>query len=140
MEADLAYLAGLFDGEGTVAVYETTVGTKAGNPRPAFLYQVQIANTHWPVIQWILDKVGGTWARKTKAKAHHRQGYVWRLTGQKAADFMELIRPYCIIKASQIDKALAFRRHLTPRNIRQTEDMLATRRALAAEIKEAKRA
>jgi len=137
--ADTAYVCGLFDGEGTVGVYETKNKTKNGGRRSAWHYEVQIANTDIRIMKWLLDKIGGRMALKSKGKEHWSQGYVWRLTGENAVKFFIAIRPYSIIKKEQIDVALEFRTLCKARGNLQTEYELAKKREMAGEIKLLKR-
>lgn len=140
-DIQLAYIAGLFDGEGTVGIYETKLPCRLGGIRPAWHFEAQIANTYWPVIQWMLDNVGGNSALKSKGKEHWRQGYVWRMTGANAEFFMSRIRPFTVIKGPQIDLALSFRsKFKQPRRTLQSPEIIAEKRRIVQELKDLKRA
>ena len=138
--SERAYLSGLFDGEGTVAIYESSAPTKDGNLRPIWIYQVQIANTSFKVLEFVKQKCGGNIAQKSRGPEHWRQGFVWRTCGNSAVDFMNSIREFSIIKASEIDEAIAFRRLCLPRGHRQTEDEINEKRAVVLRLKGLKRA
>jgi hypothetical protein len=140
-ELQLSYVAGLFDGEGSIGIYEIGIPRAGFGVRPAFHFQVQIANTYWPIIQWLTDTVGGRCGKKSFGKDHWQQGYVWRLTGANAEYFMRVLEPYCIIKKPQIAIALSFRSKFNqPRGIMQPTDMIQEKRAMILELKAAKRA
>jgi hypothetical protein len=70
-----AYLAGLFDGEGTVGVYESWSVQEDGSRRPIWIYQ-QIANTYDPILERIVFEVGDKVVRKPRRKEHWPQGFV----------------------------------------------------------------
>lgn len=135
----LAYAAGLFDGEGTVGIYETKNRARNGDPTVGWHYEVQIANTDIRVIAWLLEIVGGSSAKKSRSKEHWRQGYVWRLTGGNAAEFMGAIRPFTIIKSEQIDLAMKWRADHFRATRRQTPEQLAAKRETAELLKRLKR-
>ena len=85
----LAYVAGLFDGEGSVVSYK-------GH------YQVRIANTYKPVLEWLREvfKCGGI--TKTTPKC-----YDWKIT--RRADvvrFLKAIFPFVRIKKDVVLEAL----------------------------------
>lgn len=138
-DAEIAYMAGLFDGEGTVAIYESW-SLRRGVRRPTWIYQAQIANCNLAVLHHVLAKIGGSVVKKSKGRENWRQGYAWRICGPAATDFLRLIRPYAIVKAKEIDEAVAFRALCTTGWHRQTEDQVAKKRAIANRLKELKRA
>lgn len=138
-ETAKAYLAGFFDGEGTVGVYESWVVSR-GVRRPIWIYQAQIANTSLRSLERILSLVGGSVAQKSKGKANWKQGYVWRMCGTDAACFMRVIRPYTVIKSQEIDEALRFRALCKSRRHKQTTEEIAEKRGIVINIKELKHA
>lgn len=134
-----AYLAGLFDGEGTVAVYESSSASR-GERRPIWVYQVQITNCSLKVLDHVAAAVGGSVVRKSAGRVNWRQCFVWRLCGDGAATFMEAVLPFAIVKADEIREALRFRELCQPRRHRQTEAELAEKRSIVVRLKELKRA
>lgn len=139
LEVEKAYLAGFFDGEGTVAVYQSAAPSKHG-PRPIWIFQVQIANTSLRSLERVVSLVGGTISRKSQGKPNWRQGYVWRICGNGAAEFMRAVRPYTVIKSVEIDEALRFRSLGKSRGHLQTPLELAEKLGIVTRIKELKRA
>lgn len=93
---ELAYLAGLFDGEGSVFRHKTT---KA--------WRVVITSTHLPLAIW-LGGLGGTVRPKTRYSSRHSPAYDWYLErGSDALMFLEAVRPYLRIKDARADAAMA---------------------------------
>lgn len=93
--AEIAYTAGLFDGEGTIGYYYKT---SSGIHIP----QLAIYNTDIRVMRWIKDKfgVGGIYLNKFGKN----QGWQWQLNSRAQINaFLRMIRPYLIIKADQVD-------------------------------------
>jgi len=134
-EKELAYLAGLFDGEGSVGIYEFKKQSKFSN----WQFKVEIANTDWRIMQWLESNVGGKVHKKSTGKANWRQGYSWHVQGENAKTFCELIRPYTIIKSDQIDACLYFRKFWGTSNKKQTQDMMESKREMVEAIKKMKR-
>lgn len=132
MRAEVAYLAGIFDGEGTVGIYE--------NGARGWQFQVMITNCDIGLLWWINERISGTISEKTRSKKEWRRGFTWRVTGDRAADFLKLVQPYSVIKRDQISLALEFRKITDrPRRIRQTDKEFAERRLMANNLKLMKR-
>lgn len=98
--AERAYLAGLFDGEGTIGYY---------NYRDRHEATAMITNTDPRIMNWILDKIGyGNVC--TISNAYHRRKHAishWRITNKpRMVDFLEAITPYLIIKRDQAELLL----------------------------------
>lgn len=92
-----AYIAGLLDGEGTV---HKASGRKS--------IAVSIANTHRPLIDWLLltTKAGGV--SKMNSPIEREPCWSWYLYGARdVAAFIMMVRPFLIIKAERADEALA---------------------------------
>jgi hypothetical protein len=103
----VAYIAGLFDGEGCATVY----GYKATkNGEKYWRLIVRIANTHRGVLEWIREQWGRGWiARESTShnKPGWKQGWTFRLQGRDAAHFLTTLRPHLKIKAERVDEILS---------------------------------
>ena len=122
---ELAYTAGLFDGEGSI----TLVRQKSNrSPSP----QVAIASTDFEVLGWLQKRFGGSIVTKQPYKINHSVSYDWRLTDRRALNFLKLIRPYLVIerKIRRVDLLLSDYIACTPRNGRYTEEMAERKQAL----------
>lgn len=103
----LAYLAGLFDGEGNAYV-ATYKATKNGHSyyRPV----LRITNTHRPVLKWAQCQIGfGNVTVQYKQRPNRLECFKYEVTNAKAVELMRTLRPFLIIKAAHIDKLLASR-------------------------------
>jgi hypothetical protein len=97
---DLAYLAGIIDGEGTIRAF-----VAGGRNRVL----VQVANTSEDLIHW-LEQFGGKsyWDSCNPKRRRHKPCAAWRVT--RALDCFRLLsalRPYLRIKRAAADKAVA---------------------------------
>ncbi len=91
----LAYLAGLIDGEGSITLYL--------HPKHRqMLLHLAVYNTNETVIDWLKLTFGG---RKYKVgcrkNTKHLQEYQWYMNGHFACDILVLVLPYLIIKQAK---------------------------------------
>lgn len=106
---DLAYLAGLIDGEGTIScsVLENKKGFLALHK------QLSIFNTNIVLISWITSRFGGkvhSRIRSSKWKEEHQ--VKWSAT--EAAVILEAVLPFLVIKKEQAELFIAL--HKTKAN------------------------
>ena len=122
---ELAYAAGLFDGEGSISLVRQK-NNRTHSP------QVSVASTYYEVVLWFQRRFGGSIVTKQPRKSNHSVSYDWRLTDRRALAFLELIRPYLVIerKIRRIDLLLNDYVACTPRNGRYTAEMAERKRAL----------
>jgi len=122
---ELAYAAGLFDGEGSISLVRQK-NNRTHSP------QVSVASTDYEVVLWFQDRFDGSIVTKQPRKSNHSVSYDWRLTDRRALAFLELIRPYLVIerKIRRIDLLLNDYMACTPRNGRYTEEMAERKQAL----------
>src|SRR5262249_57044888 len=105
MNADIAWAAGLFDGEGCI--------TFVGNPRtPRLRYNVRInvVVTHRLMIEKVAAVLGGHPRPKRLRRPYpnRRDQWVWQLTGIAAVNALRQMRPHLIGKAEEADLAIEF--------------------------------
>jgi hypothetical protein len=124
-ENELAYAAGLFDGEGSISLVRSK-HTRTHSP------QVSIASNDHEVLDWCRERFGGSIVTKQPRLPTHSISYDWRLTDRRALAFLELIRPYMIMerKIRRVDLLLNDYLDCTPRNGRYTEEMAAKKQKL----------
>lgn len=88
--ADLAYAAGLFDGEGSVKTHRHCVRGKTYHyPR------VAITNTQKVLLRFVCDTFGGYICKTgTPAKKTHKQVWRWEASCQIAVTFLTAVLPF----------------------------------------------
>ena len=110
-----SYLAGLFDGEGTVCISTS----HNHNGTTIFQLNVKIANTKLELMQWLITNFGGFYSvsdAKRNAKGHCTQ-YAWMPKGKKnRIAVLEGMLPYLVIKKQQALIGLEFERVYGGRN------------------------
>ncbi len=143
-EAELAYFAGIIDGEGCFTL------TRPSRQRFGGL-RMQVGNTDPLLMQWIHNRFGGSLSLEQRRQVQHRP--VWRWVAA-AADLETLIPrliPYLITKKRQAELTLAYRATLnsvsTSRRgrgvgrstVRVSDDVARQREEIHAELSALKR-
>lgn len=122
-----AYLAGLFDGEGTVIITAPTPSA----PRRHRL-QVRICMTHESTIRSVHAAVGAGTVRRVEARRwrpNAKDRWDWAVTGPTAGDFLLRVRPWLKTKAAAADIALEFLTIQNTRGVKLSTATLARREA-----------
>ena len=110
--AELGYLAGIIDGEGTISIqnlftrkHKNYLNYQQKNLR------VGVVNTNMEVILWIASMFGGNVCKRNVInKEKHKMSYYWSVTNRKAEEIVKLVMPYLKIKKMQAEIAINFRK------------------------------
>jgi hypothetical protein len=105
-EITAQYAAGLFDGEGCVAVYMN--GRKTSYSLQTMLRQ-NVNDAVSEVFASLRDKFGGSLMAHPTPSG--KRSYNWQLSGQNAANFLEFMLPHLRFKLEQARIALAWYRN-----------------------------
>lgn len=103
METNIAYVAGLFDGEGYIDIYKAS--TSKNSKSPSFMLRVIISQKDGSIMNWLETNFGGS-VRMERRKENWI--YRWDIRSQAAKRFLILIMPYLKIKTEQAKLALEF--------------------------------
>lgn len=114
---ELAYAAGIFDGEGHISLMRLAKPSRK-LARPAYGLDVQVTNTDRPVLEFFRDRFGG------RVKSHsmvegRKPTYRWQVTGKKIDNFLVRVQPYIRIRKLQVKYALDFRKSIRRRKIQR---------------------
>jgi hypothetical protein len=93
----LAYLAGFFDGEGTVGIYKESYNTNSGK-KTCFCLQVKCYNTNIEILNLFKHLFGGTVSKNSYGT---KICYQWGIAANDALKFLKTIEKYLIIKKNQ---------------------------------------
>lgn len=104
-ETEKAYLAGIIDGEGNISIGITKWARKNVVYRNHYL-RLQVTNTDSALIKWLGRLGGSTTVRKPRPRA--KVTYCWTKLCRQAAEVLEQIYPYLIIKKKQAETSLFF--------------------------------
>ncbi|MDD4905916.1 MAG: LAGLIDADG family homing endonuclease [Methylobacter tundripaludum] len=112
INTDLAYLAGIFDGEGTIFIEKSKTANRKHDYR--FRLTVNICSTDEWLIKWLKQCWGGyVYFEARKIKNNNlKNAWHWSLQNRKAAEFLKNIIGYLHIKLPQAKLALKFQAHM----------------------------
>lgn len=140
-KTDLAYIAGLFDGEGCIGIYlnqskRTVGGRKLSHYRLACV----VALTDEFLIHLLQMHFGGEFYTCKKRKDTYRIAYRWSVYSKRALAFLEAVLPYLRIKKPQAEIAIEFQKTMRHRGkYCLTEKELAVKEAQSILLKHMKR-
>jgi hypothetical protein len=100
---DYAYLAGLFDAEGSFSIYKRKIKGQG-----MYSSAARLSNTDGIVFPWLASRFGGYFSI-TKRK--NRDEGTWTMTGQNRELNMLAILPYLVIKKQRAAVVLEWMRH-----------------------------
>ena len=101
VEKDLAYFAGLFDGEGSVEI--RVAKGKEGKYRLSL--GIILVNTYEPILNWIANTLGG----KVYPAGYSSKGsrlWRWQFWGKQIRWLLNAILPYLKIKKDEVELLL----------------------------------
>ena len=132
---DLAYLAGIVDGEGYIGI---SADHRNRNPdRPCWRLRVVVTNTNEWLMHHLKFSIGGGTIRLRNGNL--MPCYQWSIERGKAAEFLKLILPYLRLKKPQAELAIKFQASVTRSTRKLTEGQLAVREAEMLLLKSMKR-
>jgi hypothetical protein len=113
---DLAYLAGIIDGEGCFFI--TKVPKKEGDGYVSEHYRglLKIDNTDYKLIEWLNKVFSGSNSaatRTTSSRQFEREVFSWIATGDRLLDLSELVMPYLVVKKEHCENMIKFRKTYT---------------------------
>ena len=100
---NIHYLAGLFDGEGSVSIYKIKK-----NRNPQYVLKIKIYSTKKKILNEIKEEFGGSIIKKDKQKNNHKSCYYWTTTTKKAKRVLNSMLPDLRIKQEHAKLAIEF--------------------------------
>jgi hypothetical protein len=104
-EAELAYFAGIIDGEGCISLC-----TSKKNVNNRYGTQVFIGNTDERLIQWIHSRFGGTLGFRKRLKPNQKDLWTVNFSGVTVEPILAAVLPYLVLKREQAALMLEFRK------------------------------
>ena len=110
-DTDVAYIAGLFDGEGCVS-YKQYMRKRPHNkkPYPTWQIRLEIAMTDKSILIWVNEILGvgtvGEKRYKTKYTKGWKKQWRWRCSHRDAFKVCCLLFPYAHVKLGEIQKII----------------------------------
>ena len=121
-EAELAYMAGIFDGEGCIRINRDNLPQYRGGKR--YELRVSITSTDEWLCKYFRENWGGY--IHCEIKPFRKSFWRWALVARQSMLFLEALLPYLHIKLAQAELALQFQKiKKYPRTHNKTEQELA---------------
>jgi hypothetical protein len=107
---EIAYVAGIIDGEGTLSITGKETLSRRGTLYWNYDLEVTVTNTSVKLMEWLVTKFGGEIMPRSKPlKKTHKQCYRWRLRDNAARiAFLRAVQPFLVIKQRQADLLLEY--------------------------------
>lgn len=137
-ETQKAYIAGLFDGEGTVRVEKSVATHSSGNKGFRYRLGVSIASTDKIVIDFVQSFYGGN-TRFRKGTGNQRDWYEYYLYNEHARVFLSGLLQYFIIKKDRAELGIEFREFQNLHKGSRLSDVNPAKEALYLQMKELNR-
>ena len=104
-KTDLAWVAGFFEGEGSVRINSFT-------KRNWGALIVSVCNTDKSIIEWFYKNWPGCFKRATGTNGNRKEAWVWVIASKKAEAFLKEIKPHIKrdIVLEKISTALKFQK------------------------------
>lgn len=125
---ELAYLAGIIDGEGCITVC-------CWRKTRQHVLRLKIANTNLDLMMWLSDKLNHPYHPTTDNGTRRRACYEIAISGRRAIQILEEVYPYLVVKHKQAGLAMDFPLNYT--GIPLSSEDRASRERIRLEIMEA---
>ena len=109
-DQELAYIAGIIDGEGHLGISKNTT-KRQRQKSPKYQSEVCVINTDKRLMDWMEQRVGGLVnARTSKSSLNPKWkiSYRWRIQEGRHQDFLRSILPYLVIKKRQAELIIEY--------------------------------
>ena len=121
--SEIAYIAGLFDGEGCITCKKkpTKRADRKGKVYNQWYIRCEIAMTDKEVISWLHETLGFGWSaekRYSKRPKNYKRQWRWCCGYRDALTFAKLIWPFAQVKLHKIEQIID---HYEP-NIQDLDD------------------
>jgi len=104
-EAEAAYIAGLFDGEGTIT-YKKYKEKKTKGTYDCWRISMEIAMTDKSVLVWLTDVLGCGTLNKKPRKNGHKMQYRWRCVFRDCFHVCCILFPFAHVKLGKIQQVI----------------------------------
>jgi len=108
-DVDAAYIAGLFDGEGSITYKQYMRKRKGKKAYPTWNIQMEISMTEYSIMVWILETLGCGSVNKRpphKTSMGKKMQYRWRCGYRDAYYVCKVLWPYAHVKLPKMQKII----------------------------------
>ena len=135
-DRELAYLAGILDGEGCLTVLKRKSKHSAGSI-PNYAVNVIVCMTSESVTSWLKDKVPGSWVSVTAGGSNKRgrDVYRWVIPGIKAVELVKAVAPYLVEKQQQAELIVKMGEYISGRGKMPTPEQIEGKEQIYTALK-----
>lgn len=108
-ETSAAYLAGIIDGEGHVAIAKRRPNKRSGEKSPGYLNTLRVGSTDPRLLEWILAKTKCGSIHQEKLRPNCKPFYIWGVSSIEAERVLRIVYPYLVIKKEQAELVFQLR-------------------------------
>jgi hypothetical protein len=124
-EVRVAYVAGLFDGEGYI---RCDYGHHWEGRKENMEFWITVSNNYRPVIGYLYSTLGGSMHKQPRKNPKHKMGWMWKLGPQGAMKLLSRMAPYLQIKSEQANHVLKHKALITKKGPRKESERVILRR------------
>ena len=133
-DTDAAYIAGLFDGEGSINMF-LNHSRKEDKRQETYGIRICITNTYPGILEWVAQTVGFGKVYNKRVRDGYKKAWLWFLVGSRAISFLRSVYPFLKIKKLQADVAFRYEGTIGDRLGRcLTKDAISERKTLKVEL------
>jgi len=119
---DIAYIAGLVDGEGYIGIKKTKAYKSQDRKTPSYHARIQIRMVDEPAIRFISECLGGSYYKEKQHSIKTRRPlYCYQASDKCAENILTTIIPFLLVKKVSAQTVLELRKLQTKRRQYQTK-------------------
>ena len=107
---DIAYIAGIVDGEGYIGIKKTSADKCQGRVNNGYHARIQIRMVDEPAIKFISETLGGWYYKEKPSVAKGRPLYCFQASDKSAEAVLKTILPFLRVKKESAETVLNLRR------------------------------
>lgn len=108
-DVDLAYIAGLMDGEAYIGIKKAKAYRCQDRVTPSYHARIGIRMVDEAAIRFIAETLGGWYYREKRAIPNRQALWTYQVTDRKAETILRALLPYLRVKRASADAVLALR-------------------------------
>ncbi len=128
-EIDLAWAAGIVDGEGSIGVYS---GGRHGTRRVQYALRLSVVNCDPRMLLRLREMFGGGLKPRTNVR---RNKWEWAVYSTSAGRVIKMLQPYLVCKADQAALALEFASTLDRNGVGHSQETNTRREEIRQQMK-----
>lgn len=106
---DLAYLAGLVDGEGYIGIKKSKAYKCQGRQTPGYTVRLQVRMVDEPAIKFLAETLGGWYYKEKPHCAKGRPLFCYQVSNKAAESVVRCLLPFLRVKKANAEAALSLR-------------------------------